>query len=161
MRVPRLTIYQIVLEVLCLALLIAGLTFVAIKYPGLPVKIPNHFDAAGNVTDYAGKGSIWLLEGVNLAMYAMMTVFIFIPVVIENPNVTWQVNPAARGLLARDTVSLLGEVKLECVALFDWILVPMTRGTNMSSWPMWIILAVMTAGMILRLVHMKKISAVK
>ena len=70
MRVPRLTIYQIVLEVLCLALLIAGLTLVAIKYPGLPAKIPNHFDAAGNVTDYTGKGSIWLLEGVNLAMAA-------------------------------------------------------------------------------------------
>ena len=77
MRVPRLTAYQIILEALCLAALVAGLTYAAIKYPSLPAQIPNHFDAAGNVTDYSGKGSVWILEGVNILMYAMMTVFIF------------------------------------------------------------------------------------
>ena len=161
MKVPHLKPYQIILEALCLVLLIAGLTLTAIKYPALPSQIPNHFDAAGNVTDYSGKGSVWILEGVNILMYAMMTVFIFIPAVIENPNVTWKINPASRPLLARDTVSLLGETKLECVVLFDYCLIPMVRGGNMSSWPIWAIIGVMTAGMILRLIHMKKVSVMR
>jgi len=161
MKVPHLKPYQIILEALCLVLLIAGLTLTAIKYPALPSQIPNHFDAAGNVTDYSGKGSVWLLEGINILMYAMMTVFIFIPAVIENPNVTWKINPASRPLLARDTVSLLEETKLECVVLFDYCLIPMVRGGNMSSWPIWAIIGVMTAGMILRLIHMKKVSVMR
>ncbi len=161
MRVPRLTAYQIILEALCLAALVAGLTYAAIKYPSLPAQIPNHFDAAGNVTDYSGKGSVWILEGVNILMYAMMTVFIFIPAVIENPNVTWKINPASKPLLARDTVSMLGETKLECIVLFDYCLIPMVRGGNMSSWPIWAIIGIMTAGIILRLMHMKKVSAMR
>ena len=50
MKLPRLKPYQIALEAVCFLLLLAGLVFVVIKYPGLPAKIPNHFDGAGNVT---------------------------------------------------------------------------------------------------------------
>ena len=116
-------------------------------------------DAAGNVTDYSGKGSVWLLEGINAAMYAMMTVFIFIPAVVQNPNVTWKVRPEAKYILESETISLLSETKLECLLLFDYTLIPMINGTNMSPWPMWGILALMTAGIILRLVRMKKLTA--
>lgn len=159
MKVPHLKPYQIILEALCLVLLIAGLTLTAIKYPALPSQIPNHFDAAGNVTDYSGKGSVWLLEGINAAMYTMMTVFIFIPAVVQNPNVTWKVRPEAKYILESETISLLSETKLECLLLFDYTLIPMINGTNMSPWPMWGILALMTAGIILRLVRMKKLTA--
>ena len=159
MKLPRLKPYQIALEAVCFLLLLAGLVFVVIKYPGRPAKIPNHFDGAGNVTDYSGKGSLWLLEGVSIGMYAMMTVFIFIPAVVRNPNVTWQVNPASRGALASETISLLGECKLECIALFDYMLIPIVRGVSMGIWPVWLILGIMTAGIILRLIRMKKVSA--
>jgi uncharacterized membrane protein len=159
MKVPHLRPYQIALEAVCLILFVAGLVFTAVKYPALPEQIPNHFDAAGNITDYSGKGSIWLFEGINAAMYAMMTIFIFIPSVVQNPNVTWKVRPGSQYILARETISMLGETKLACIALFDYLLIPMLSGTRMSIWPMWVIMGAMTAGIILRLVHMKKVSS--
>lgn len=158
MRIPRLKPYQIALEALCLILLLGGIVFTAIKYPGLPEKIPNHFDAAGNITDYSGKGTIWLLEGINIAMYVMMTVFIFVPAIVQNPNVTWKVNPGAKFILESETISLLGETKLECLILFDYVIVMIIRGIGVI-WPVWAVLGVMTVGMILRLIHMKKVSA--
>ena len=160
MRFPRLKPYQIALEAACLILLMGGIVFTVIKFPGLPANIPNHFDAAGNITSYSGKGSIWIFEGVNIAMYLMMTIFIFIPAVIQNPNVTWKVNPASKFLLESETVSLLGETKIACVALFDYLLIPMIFGTSVI-WPVWVILGVMTVGMILRLIRMKKVSQQK
>ena len=78
---------------------------------------------------------------------------------VYNPNVTWQVNPASRGALASETISLLGECKLECIALFDYMLILIVRGVSMGIWPVWLILGIMTAGIILRLIRMKKVSA--
>lgn len=159
MRVPRLRPYQIVLEALCLIFIIAGLVFTLIKYPSLPAEIPGHYNAAGQVTDYSGKGFIWLLEGINMAMYAMMTVFIFIPAVIENPNTTWPMNPAAKAATAAQTISLLGETKLECVLMFDYMLIPIVNCTPMNTWPIWGIVGVMAVGITLRMIKMHKVSA--
>lgn len=159
MKFPRLKPYQIALEAVCFLLLIGGIVFAAVKYPSLPAQIPNHFDAAGNVTDYSGRGSIWVLEGVNAAMYAMMTIFIFIPAVVENPNVTWKIRPGTKGVVAGETISLLSETKLACLALFDYLLLAMAAGTKMTAWPVWTIMGIMTAGIILRLVRMKKLTS--
>jgi len=39
----------------------------------IPARVPGHFDAAGNITSWSGKGTVWLLPLIMLALFVLMT----------------------------------------------------------------------------------------
>lgn len=60
------TRWQRVLGVLAPALLIGAIVFVLIRWPRLPAEIPSHYNAAGEVTGYSGRGLLFLMPVIGL-----------------------------------------------------------------------------------------------
>lgn len=145
MRIPNLTRYQLAIEILCFLLTLACIIVTVMVYPSMPEKIPSHYGASGNITDYRGRGTAFVLPAVNFFLYALLTLMICIPSLIENPNTPWPINPAMKPFVARETVSLLGECKLITILIFGYMQIFTLRCTELSVWPVWLLIVLMTA----------------
>ena len=57
----RDTVYQRVLDILAPLLLVAAITVIGIRWNRLPDRIPTHYDLAGNIDGYGGRGTLLLM----------------------------------------------------------------------------------------------------
>lgn len=156
MKKPKLSSYQTTVEILSLALVIATLVYIIMGYAALPDRIAGHFNASGEVTDYTGKGVLWLLFGIEALMYIIMTALILIPGQIENPNMPWDMDERHKESIAAETVSLLGESKLMCLALFSYMCRSIISQKPMSLVPIFALCVLITADIIWRVIRVSK-----
>lgn len=156
MKKPKLSAYQTAVELLSILLMAATLVYALVTFPSLPAKIAGHFNAAGEITSYSGKGSIWLLFGIELLMYVMMTAFICIPSLTEKPNMPWDMDPRYKRDIAAETISLLGECKLLCLAMFSYMIWSITQQQPLSLKVMILLCVFMLADIVIRLVNVSK-----
>lgn len=156
MKKPKLSAYQTAVELLSILLMAATLAYVLVTFPALPAKIAGHFNAAGEITSYSGKGSIWLLFGIELFMYVIMTAFICIPSLTEKPNMPWDMDPRYKRDIASETISLLGECKLLCLAMFSYMIWSITQQRPLSLKAIVILCVLMLADVVFRLANVSK-----
>ena len=156
MKKPRLGAYQATVEILSLALVIATLAYILMSYSALPDRIAGHFNASGEITDYTGKGVLWLLFGIEALMYIVMTALIFIPGQIENPNMPWDMDERHKKNIAAETVSLLGESKLMCLALFSYMCRSIISQKPMSLVPVFALCVLITVDIVWRTIRISK-----
>jgi uncharacterized membrane protein len=76
---PDMTPIDWLLEAVALLGILIFLGFVIYQYPRLPEVIPSHFNGAGLPDDYSSKSSIWLLTGIGVFLYAMLSLIVMIP----------------------------------------------------------------------------------
>lgn len=156
MKKPKLSAYQTAVEVLSILLMAATLAYVLVTFPSLPAKIAGHFNAAGEITSYSGKGSIWLLFGIELIMYVMMTAFMCAPSLTEKPNMPWDMDARYKRDIAAETISLLAECKLLCLAMFSYMIWSITQQRPLSIKAIVILCLLMLADVVFRLVNVSK-----
>ncbi len=156
MKKPRLGAYQATVEILSLVLVIATLPYILLRYSALPDRIAGHFNASGEITDYTGKGVLWLLFGIEALMYIVMTALIFIPGQIENPNMPWDMDERHKKNIAAETVSLLGESKLMCLALFSYMCRSIISQKPMSLVPVFALCVLITVDIVWRTIRISK-----
>ena len=65
---------RLALLVLTLLVLLAATVFVAVRWRSIPEQIPAHYDAAGQITDWTGKGSLISLLVLDWAMAVLVAV---------------------------------------------------------------------------------------
>ena len=65
---------RLILLVLTLLVLLATTVFIAVRWQNIPDQVPSHFDDAGQVTDWTGKGSLITLLVVDWAAAALVAV---------------------------------------------------------------------------------------
>lgn len=156
MKKPKLGAYQSAVEILSLALVVATLAYILMSYSALPDRIAGHFNASGEITDYTGKGVIWLLFGIETLMYIIMTALIFIPGQVENPNMPWDMDERYKENIAAETVSLLGETKLMCLAMFSYMCRSIISQKPMSLVPVFALCVLITADIVWRTIRISK-----
>lgn len=156
MKKPRLGAYQTAVEILSLALVVATLAYILMSYSALPDRIAGHFNASGEITDYTGKGVIWLLFGIEALMYIVMTALIFIPGQAENPNMPWDMDERHKKNIAAETISLLGETKLMCLAMFSYMCRSIISQKPMSLVPVFALCVLITADIVWRTIRISK-----
>lgn len=66
------TAWDKILEGLGFLALVLLLVLPVYFYPELPDRIPKHYDAAGQVTAYGGKGMLWIVPILGLITYATL-----------------------------------------------------------------------------------------
>lgn len=118
MKLPsqlRWTKDLVVLEALSLLSLVFLLLYTLIRWPGLPEQIPSHFNFAGEIDGWSGKGVAWLLPGIAVFLYALMTLVLFLP---NSWNLPVTVTEENRERLLLATQRLLAVIKLTCLLLF-------------------------------------------
>lgn len=156
MKKPKLGAYQSAVEILSLALVVATLAYILMSYSALPDRIAGHFNASGEITDYTGKGVIWLLFGIEALMYIVMTALIFIPGQAENPNMPWDMDERYKKNIAAETVSLLGETKLMCLAMFSYMCRSIISQKPLSLVPVFALCVLITADIVWRTIRISK-----
>lgn len=156
MKKPKLSSYQATVEILSLALVVATLAYILMSYSALPDRIAGHFNASGEITDYTGKGVIWLLFGIEALMYIVMTALIFIPGQAENPNMPWDMDERYKKNIAAETISLLGESKLMCLALFSYMCRSIISQKPLSLVPVFALCVLITADIVWRTIRISK-----
>lgn len=156
MKKPKLGAYQSAVEILSLALVVATLAYILMSYSALPDRIAGHFNASGEITDYTGKGVLWLLFGIEALMYIVMTALIFIPGQAENPNMPWDMDERYKKNIAAETISLLGETKLMCLAMFSYMCRSIISQKPMSLVPVFALCVLITADIIWRTIRISK-----
>lgn len=156
MKKPRLGAYQSAVEILSLALVAATLAYILMSYSALPDRIAGHFNASGEITDYTGKGVIWLLFGIEALMYIVMTALIFIPGQAENPNMPWDMDERHKENIAAETISLLGETKLMCLAMFSYMCRSIISQKPLSLVPVFALCVLITADIVWRTIRISR-----
>jgi uncharacterized membrane protein len=116
-----------------------------VVWSSLPDQIPAHFDGAGNITRYGGRGILLIMPIINLLMFAGITAIEFFPQIWNTGvRVTEKNKRRVYAILSNMIVTL----KLTLVAPFVFISIYQTLGTNMPSWFIPVFLFVCLAPMI-------------
>ncbi len=67
------------LEALALLGLLVLFGYVIYHFPKLPDIIPSHFNASGQPDDYSAKSTLWLLPGIAVFIYILLSLIVLIP----------------------------------------------------------------------------------
>ena len=157
-KMTKLTGINRVLDFAALGVIVLTALYLLCAFPTLPLMLPRHIDAFGNVT-YDDKGVLWVFVGIQLVMYVMFAVFARCPAIYENPNIPWQTKRSAKEDIARYTVMLLCVCNIEVCAMFGAMAVFASLDmTGAMSSVCWLMTAVIIISIILIMRKMYKIS---
>jgi uncharacterized membrane protein len=68
------SVWEHALDIIAIAIPLAGLVLAFVRYPELPEEIPTHFNAKGAADGYGASWNIFLLPAISLVMSAGMAV---------------------------------------------------------------------------------------
>lgn len=155
MRIPRLTRYQLIIEIIALVLLLACIVATLLCYPSLPDKVPSHYNINGNIDKWSGRSSVFAVMGFNVAMYLLLVLILFFPKALK-PNTLRPLDMRFQPQIQRETISVLAECTLLCVLMFDYIQMFSLMQKPMIAWPIWLICALMLVSCMVRIKRLSK-----
>ena len=123
------TLANLILSILCVVILVASSVYIAAHWNSIPDEVPTHYNAAGEIDGYGGKGSILFLVLFGWGIYVSM---VFFAVIIR-----WQLGheklplKIAEGMLAED---VLHQLNLICCANFSYLAVQSARLQRAGAW---------------------------
>ena len=127
----RSGVYSFSVNIICLILLVGNLVYLIIVWGSIPEQIPAHFDGAGNITRYGGKGELLIMPIINWAMFVGISLIERFPK-IWNTGV--RVTEENRWRIYRIIKNLIVTEKLAMVAPFVFISICQSRGLSLPGW---------------------------
>jgi uncharacterized membrane protein len=123
-------------ELLALIGVLFAVGIVATNYSLLPMRIVTHFNAAGVADGYGFKSVLWLLVGISVASYGMMSIVNFVPPIISSRR---PLTVEQQMAVWTTTKEVVGWMKVEMAWLFAYLcyaMVAVARGsmTGLGRW---------------------------
>lgn len=103
------TLWQRILGILSPVLLLGTIVFILIRFPSLPEQIPSHFNYAGEIDGYSGRGMLLLMPVFGLVMDAVIALVGRFP---KSWNTGTKVTLCNRVRVYRLTRDLMAELRL-------------------------------------------------
>ena len=122
---PELQSFDLFLEGIALLFLLALFLFPVLNYSSLPDVIPRHFNLRGEADGFGQKGMLWVLPGLGLCLYALLTLLNRKPHVFNYPVKITEENALQQYTMATRLIRLL---KAFVLLLFSYITWEMIRG---------------------------------
>lgn len=144
MRMLKRNLYRVI-NVICVLLLAAATLFVLMRWQQLPEQIPTHYNFAGEVDGYGGKGSLILLIVMSWIVFFIMTISIRFP---EKWNMPVEVTEENKSRLYAITRAMMEAVKFFVTLLFVVLFVSMAAAATVSHW----VIIVLTAAVLLTVI---------
>lgn len=113
---------EVIIEAIAAVGILTMFVLIGVWWSKLPDQIPSHFGAAGLPDDWRSKGWIWLLPGIALAFYILLTVVSRFPQTFNLPWAITEENAERQYRIGRIMVQSL---KAELI----WILAYIQFGT--------------------------------
>lgn len=122
---------DILVEVLCLAMLVGVAIYLGINWSTLPDKIPSHYDFAGNIDRWGKKGELLIVPIMSWFLYVMITGVEQIPS-IWNTGV--KVTAENRYRVYRVLKYMVKSIKLIMVVDFSYLTIQSLSGQSLPGW---------------------------
>jgi len=131
------SIGAIVKNIATLATIAFCFIYLIVSWSGIPDKIPQHYDFAGNITDWGSKGMLWIMPLIMLGLAVLLTVVGMFPST-WNTGVTVTEENRARvyGVLK----GMLDTLKLTICLMFTAITITSARAVDMPWWSTFVML---------------------
>jgi len=129
----RMNLFDIIINILCIATLIGFGIFLLINWGDVPDKMPAQYNFSGEVTRWASKNEIFLMPAIALVLY------IFITIVEQFPqiwNIPIKVTASNIGPVYRLAKNMISFAKLVMMLIF--VIIPVSQVRTMSI-PLWLI----------------------
>jgi Protein of unknown function (DUF1648) len=111
-------------EVLAALGVLFAIGVVADFYSRLPERIATHFNEAGVANGFGAKSVLWLLVGLSIWSYAMMSIINFLPPTVNS----WKpLTVTQERSVWGDVVAMVGWIKLEMVWMMAYLCLAVVR----------------------------------
>ena len=122
---------DIIMEVLGLVMLIGTPLYLAIRWPSIPDKLPMHYNFAGEIDRWGGKGEILFLVVMVWILYLMISLVEHFPSVW---NTGVQVTPENRMRVYRTLKYMVKTLKLAMTLVFTFLIFNTVAGIPLPEW---------------------------
>ena len=144
------TLADTVMEYICRILLIGTLIYLIVRWNVIPDQIPIHYNAAGDIDGWGGKGMVWLLVVISWGLYLGIT---FVGRFPELWNTGVKITKKNKEKVYRLIKYLIGTSKLILISVFTLLIVFSTLAKPLPLWFAGIYLAILIADMAFWLVR--------
>ena len=122
---------DIIMEVLGLVMLIGTPLYLVIRWPSIPDKLPMHYNFAGEIDRWGGKGEILFLVVMVWILYLMISLVEHVPSVW---NTGVQVTLENRMRVYRTLKYMVKTLKLAMTLVFTFLIFNTVAGTPLPGW---------------------------
>ena len=122
---------DIIMEVLGLVMLIGTPLYLVIRWPSIPDKLPMHYNFAGEIDRWGGKGEILFLVVMVWILYLMISLVEHFPSVW---NTGVQVTLENRMRVYRTLKYMVKTLKLAMTLVFTFLIFKTVAGTPLPGW---------------------------
>lgn len=122
---------DIIMEVLGLVMLIGTPLYLAIRWPSIPDKLPMHYNFAGEIDRWGGKGEVLFLVVMVWILYLMISLVEHFPSVW---NTGVQVTPENRMRVYRTLKYMVKTLKLAMTLVFTFLIFNTVAGIPLPEW---------------------------
>ena len=144
------TLADTVMEYICRILLIGTLIYLIVRWNAIPDQIPTHYNAAGEIDSWGGKGMVWLLVVISWGLYLGIT---FVGRFPELWNTGVKITKTNKEKVYRLIKYLIGTSKLILITVFTLLIVFSTLAKPLPLWFAGIYLTILIADMAFWLVR--------
>jgi uncharacterized membrane protein len=116
----KLTYIDWIIEVISLALLLALISLTVHNSSMMPDRIPTHFNMQGIPDGYGSKATIWILPGIGLFIYLLLTIIARIPRTYNFPVTITKENAEIQYKLATRFIRVLKALMLLMFAFINY-----------------------------------------
>ncbi len=138
------------MEYICRILLIGTLIYLIVRWNTIPDQIPIHYNAAGDIDGWGGKGMVWLLVVISWGLYLGIT---FVGRFPELWNTGVKITKKNKEKVYRLIKYLIGTSKLILISVFTLLIVFSTLAKPLPLWFAGIYLTILIADMAFWLVR--------
>lgn len=137
-------LYRITTSI-CVIMLAAATLFVLMRWSQLPEQIPTHYNFAGEVDGYGGKGSLILMMILSWVVLFTLTISTKFP---EKWNMPVEVTEENKSRLFAIARAMMEVVKIFVILLFVVLFVSMAAAVAISHW----VIIVLTAAVLVTVI---------
>ncbi len=132
---------DIIMEVLGLIMLIGTPLYLFISWPSIPDKLPMHYNFAGEIDRWGGKGEVLFIVVMLWILYLMISLVEHLPSVW---NTGVQVTPENRVRVYRTLKYMVKTLKLAMTVVFTFLILNTVAETPLPGWftPAYLILII-------------------
>lgn len=122
---------DIIMEALGLVMLIGTPLYLVIRWPSIPDKLPMHYNFAGEIDRWGGKGEVLFLVVMVWILYLMISLVEHFPSVW---NTGVQVTPENRMRVYRTLKYMVKTLKIAMTLVFTFLIFNTVAGTPLPGW---------------------------
>lgn len=148
------TAFSKIANLISLIFVIGILIYILIVWKDIPDMIPGHYNMAGEIDKYSSKNSIWILVGVQILLFAMMSVIERFPN-IWNTGV--KITAENRERVYTTLRNMLSYLKMMIMGYFSYMTFQSIAGGNLHSMSVFVFLLLVFGGMAIFLIKIFKI----